>query len=98
MHIDNLRSEQMSRSSADQVPLAERLDVYPIAGANINNVVEFPPKKALIPMKPLFLDIAWNYINYPSKKDKAAAAQAPTAQAAGETGQEQKRGWFGFGR
>lgn len=98
VHIDNLRSEQKSHSSTDKVPLAERLHTYPIDGADITNIAEFPPKKSFIPMKPLFLDIAWNYINYPSKQDKGAAQPSPVKAAASKEAQEQKRGWFGFGR
>lgn len=59
----------------------------------------------LIPMKPIFLDVAWDYIDYDSKTQggKAAAAKAPAPVAAKEEQADKKqppakKGWFGFGR
>ncbi|KAF1737355.1 Signal recognition particle subunit SRP68 [Beauveria bassiana] len=102
VHVDNLRKEELARSTATPAPLIERLHQFPAGGVDLSNVVEFPPKKALIPVKPIFLDVAWNYIGYPGKAAVAAATAAPTSSAAtgtaSEPAQSQKRGWFGFGR
>jgi signal recognition particle subunit SRP68 len=77
------------------------LHEYPVGGVDLTNIVEFPPKLALIPVKPIFLDVAWNYIDYPGREREAPKpAQAP-AQEEGrqeEPQQATKRGWFGFGR
>ncbi|EGX91166.1 signal recognition particle, putative [Cordyceps militaris CM01] len=102
VHVDNLRKEELAKSTAAPAPLVERLHQYPAGGVDLSNVVEFPPKKALIPVKPIFLDVAWNYISYPGKTPVAAkttpAAAAEETAKAGEPAQQQKRGWFGFGR
>lgn len=97
--MDNLRKEEQEKSTAAPAPLVERLHQYPAGGVDLNNIVEFPPKKALIPVKPIFLDVAWNYISYPGKTPAAAAAGgAPAVEAVSQPAQPQKRGWFGFGR
>lgn len=87
------------------MPTAERLHEYPAEGVDLKNVIQFPPKMALIPMKPIFLDVAWDYIDYDSKAQGGkTAAPAPTPAAAkGQPVEEQKqapakKGWFGFGR
>ena len=105
VHIDNLRrSEIETAAGASTVPLIERLHEYPAGGVDLKNIVEFPPKMALIPMKPILLDVAWNYIQYPGKAPPASAANAAgkaesaNAPAQQQQQQQQKRGWFGFGR
>lgn len=72
---------------------------------DLERIVEYPPKMEVVPVKPLFLDVAWNYIGYP---DKSAAGgqqgevKGQEKQVQGGAEQEaakpQKRGWFGFGR
>jgi signal recognition particle subunit SRP68 len=84
-------------------PLIERLDEYPAGGADLTNLVDYPPKVRPIPVKPIFLDLAWNYIDYPGQAP-AAAAPAPTspatpnkepsAEADQAPKQETKKGWF----
>ncbi|OAA61454.1 hypothetical protein ISF_05533 [Cordyceps fumosorosea ARSEF 2679] len=101
VHVDNLRKEELAKSTTAPAPLVERLHQYPAGGVDLANVVEFPPKKAFIPVKPIFLDVAWNYISYPGKAPAAAQASPAAATAAAkasEPAQPQKRGWFGFGR
>lgn len=102
VHIDNLRKAEQKNSTTD-TPLIERLHEYPAGGVDFANIVEFPPKKALIPMKPIFLDVAWNYISYPGKTPAAASTSSNVSAAAAAAEEEapaqpQKRGWFGFGR
>lgn len=85
--LDKL-SERRQEVSRSQVPLVERMDEYAVDSVDLNNLVPFPPKMRPIPVKPLFLDVAWNYIQYPREKaDKPEAASTET-----------RRGWFGFGR
>ncbi|KAI1376949.1 hypothetical protein F4677DRAFT_416855 [Hypoxylon crocopeplum] len=96
VEIDNLqkRSTNTTPPSA-RIPLVARLFEYPAEGVDLENLVVYPPKVEPIPVKPLFFDVAWNYINYPGKAPAAAPEpeQTPAQQA-----QPQKRGWFGFGR
>lgn len=106
VHIDNLRKEaQKDSNGCSKAPLIERLQEYPASGVDLTNVVEYPPSMALIPVKPIFLDVAWNYIDYPGKGPAAAPAQAAAPEPAKGTTptskpvpQQAKRGWFGFGR
>ncbi|KAJ5084676.1 Signal recognition particle subunit SRP68 [Penicillium alfredii] len=71
-------------------PLVERLDQFAGPGTNLSNLVPYPPQVQPVPVKPLFLDVAWNYIDYPH----ARAEQ----QGQAEEKKEGRRGWFGFGR
>jgi signal recognition particle subunit SRP68 len=84
------------------IPLVERLNTYPTEGVEFTNLVTYPPKLEPIPVKPLFFDVAWNYIDYPGRLSVKAAAPSPKASTQAEKPQEQasqqKKGWFGFGR
>ena len=70
----------------------------------MSNLVTYPPRLEPIPVKPLFFDVAWNYIRYPS--EKAAIGESKVGgvehrveeQTAQAQQQGQKKGWFGFGR
>jgi len=88
--------------SGHAAPLIERLDEYPATGVDLTRLVTYPPRLEAIPVKPLFFDIAWNYIQYPGR-----AVQAPPNgdqvtvdgdKGKAEEKREAKRGWFGFGR
>ncbi|CUS13715.1 unnamed protein product [Tuber aestivum] len=47
--------------------LVERLDQYPEGKIDFENgIVQWPPKVAPVPVKPVFLDVAFNFIEYPS--------------------------------
>lgn len=109
VEIANLRkATNVSGAKGSSVALAERLAEYPSEGVDLENIVVYPPKLELIPVKPIFLDVAWNYIDYPGKqaqpsqpsKQKGAegSAAAGAGATAGEEAKPQKRGWFGFGR
>ncbi|PHH86307.1 hypothetical protein CDD83_10434 [Cordyceps sp. RAO-2017] len=94
VHLENLRKAQREEAATEpKIPLLERLWEYPVNGVDLDNLVEFPPKMKPIPMKPIFLDVAWNYIKYP-KLESGPAAPA----AAAEPAPQPKRGWFSFGR
>ncbi|KAK5700716.1 signal recognition particle subunit srp68 [Elasticomyces elasticus] len=86
-------------------PLVQNLNAYPTPGVQVDptNLVQYPPKVQPVPVKPLFLDVAWNYIDYPGREKevpvKAAAAPADEPMVnGGQEEQPKKRGWFGFGR
>ena len=65
----------------------------------------YPPKLEPIPVKPLFFDAAWNYIEYLGRE---AEKRGPVVEKSREvkneekgqaqTAQQQKKGWFGFGK
>ncbi|RFU72490.1 signal recognition particle subunit srp68 [Trichoderma arundinaceum] len=101
VHVDNLRKKRQAQGDEYQshAPLVERLHEYPVGGADLSNIVEFPPKEAVVPIKPIFLDVAWNYIHYPGKEPQATNDQpAAATQGNEEPTPQPKRSWFGFGR
>jgi signal recognition particle subunit SRP68 len=82
-------------------PVVERLNEYPASGSvDLKNLVTWPPKLKPVPVKPLFLDVAWNYVEYPGR---APTKQEPEPQKA-QVEEKQperpaaKKGWFSFGR
>ena len=79
----------------------ERLNDYPTHGIDLGNLVTYPPKLEPIPVKPLFFDAAWNYIEYPGRKlpDIALGGQVKQGtEISDQTAEQKKKGWFGFGR
>ncbi|GIK02277.1 hypothetical protein Aspvir_006326 [Aspergillus viridinutans] len=84
--------------TGNQRPVIERLHEFSGDKVDLSNLVPYPPKMQPIPVKPLFLDVAWNYIDYP----REGAHAQEEAQGPMEAGTEEKkggrRGWFGFGR
>ncbi|CAJ2512885.1 Uu.00g010040.m01.CDS01 [Anthostomella pinea] len=95
VEIDNIREKSKSTASKVKAPLVDRLFEYPEEGADLTNLVDYPPKVQPIPVKPLFFDAAWNYIDYPGK---APAAAAESDEKSTEAPEPKKKGWFGFGR
>ena len=82
-------------------PLIEHLDEYPHQKVDLTNLVIYPPKVEPIPVKPLFLDVAFNYIEYPGRPRKAVekGTNGVTEKTAGgEEKKEARKGWFGFAR
>ncbi|KAK6537520.1 hypothetical protein TWF694_011703 [Orbilia ellipsospora] len=101
------QSAALSQKLAFKKPLIENLGTYPEGGVDFANLIDFPPKVKPIPVKPIFFDIAWNYIEYPGlEKEAAPVTAAPSAAEAMEVDNvkkeeeatPQKRGWFGWGR
>ena len=98
VELHNIRSASSSKITNPVPPLIERLDEYPPNDVDLRNLVTYPPKVEPIPVKPLFLDVAFNYIEYPGRVRKidGKAVNGVTEGAKGV--EEKKRGWFGFGR
>lgn len=124
--LDNISSAPSSSSEKKNAaipPLVERLHEYPTssssnggggggAGVDLTRLVTYPPKLEPIPVKPLFLDVAFNYIEYPGRMtsrrkvndDGGGAGKVKTTAVNGVGAEEKKgeekksRGWFGFGR
>lgn len=97
------KNKKPSTTPSGSKPLIGQLANYPSSGqVNLENIVVYPPKLEAIPVKPIFLDVAWNYIDYPEKQGQQAWKVEQTQQRAEEQPQEEekpkKRGWFGFGR
>lgn len=85
---------------AGLTPFIEHLDQYPLGGVDLTQLVDYPPRLRPVPVKPIFLDVAWNYIDYPGREkaevmeDKDGPINVQTQDEKKET----KRGWGWFGR
>lgn len=100
IELKNLMNQQIAATKGAYRPsLAERLGEYPVEDVDLTSLVKFPPKLQPIPVKPLFFDLAWNYIEYPGRK-KSGVNGAPTAPKTEteKTKESARKGWFGFGR
>jgi signal recognition particle subunit SRP68 len=109
VEISNLTSTvpKAGEESIYRKPLVERLHEYPADGVvDLKNIVKYPPKVEVVPVKPLFFDAAWNYVDYPGRRTAKVAenGEMEVEETKEETQQEQqeqqpqKKGWFGFGR
>jgi signal recognition particle subunit SRP68 len=95
-------SETASKAGlANAAPVVERLNEYPSSGSvDLKNLVTWPPKLKPVPVKPLFLDVAWNYVEYPGRAPQVQEPEpekAPVEEKKKEKPQA-KKGWFSFGR
>ncbi|KAF1838908.1 hypothetical protein BDW02DRAFT_585504 [Decorospora gaudefroyi] len=81
-------------------PVVERLNEYPSSGSvDLKNLVTWPPKLKPVPVKPLFLDVAWNYVEYPGRAPQVQEPEpAKPAVEEKEERPQAKKGWFSFGR
>ena len=81
-------------------PVVERLNEYPTSGSvDLKNLVAWPPKLKPVPVKPLFLDVAWNHIEYPGRAPQVQKSEPQAAPVeAKEERPQVKKGWFSFGR
>lgn len=98
--LESISAQEQSSKSTAQRPLIERLHEYSGDSLSLGNLVPYPPEIRPIPVKPLFLDVAWNYIDYPREGKAAAgsAKQPAREEQAPEQNKGGRRGWFGFGR
>ena len=96
VEMHNVGQNESSTKILAQPPLIERLNEWPKSGkVDLENLVKYPPVMECVPVKPIFLDLAWNYVQYPGAKDKSVGGK-PEAEAPKE--EKKSRGWFGFGR
>lgn len=96
-------SQKALQSKQYAPPLLERLHLNQYDdNVDLKNIVNYPPKLQPIPMKPLFFDLAWDYIKYPGQAQEVQEKTAAPAPVPATTEQVEeapkKRGWFGFGR
>lgn len=102
VELENLSAAMSPNNNFKPPPMVERLDEYPADGVDLTNLVTYPPKFQPIPVKPIFLDVAWNYIDYPGRPKKGSSrtveGNAEEAASRQEPKKEAKKGWFGFGR
>ena len=98
VELKNISASQKADKDRWKLPMVERLDEYD-DDLDLKNLVNYPPKLQPIPVKPLFFDLAWNYIQYPGRAPQAVNGDAVDGvKNAAEEKKEAKKGWFGFGR
>lgn len=98
VELINIQSASTNKSTNLVPPLIERLDEYPPYDVDLTKLVTYPPKIEPIPVKPIFLDVAFNYIEYPGRTRKVDAKAVNGVAKGAKGGEEKKKGWFGFGR
>lgn len=91
------------KNMTSAAPIVQRLNDYPTPGTQVDlkNLVTYPPRIEPVPVKPMFLDVAFNYIEYPGRTvEKPQVAEKPVTNGIEEKPSQpaQKKGWFGFGR
>ncbi|CAG8439666.1 7635_t:CDS:10 [Scutellospora calospora] len=73
--LGELTIDEKSKSDIkdEEIPLIERLHQYP-SNLTMNNphLINFPPEFTPIPAKPLFFDIAFNHVDFPSSLSQRA--------------------------
>ncbi|KAH8725589.1 hypothetical protein GQ44DRAFT_615250 [Phaeosphaeriaceae sp. PMI808] len=87
--------------STNAAPVVERLNEYPVSGSvDLKSLVTWPPKLKPVPVKPLFLDVAWNYVEYPGRAPAKPEPEPEKVQAEEKQSERPaaKKGWFSFGR
>lgn len=101
-NLEKSASQAQGSSSSNKPALVNTLSSYPSGGVDLQNIVHYPPQIESIPVKPIFLDVAWNYISYPDNQNQARSAEKGTAgqerTSAEDDSKPKKKGWFGFGR
>lgn len=84
--LENITAE--TSTSANPQAAIGRLHEYTGDGLDLSNLVPYPPEMKPIPVKPLFLDVAWNYIEYPREGARGVEGAAEERKGG--------RGWFGW--
>lgn len=93
--LETLSTKDTTKPS-NQAPIVGRLQEYSGEELDPEHLVPYPPQVKPIPVKPLFLDVAWNYIDYP--RDAGATQQISGEQQQTPEKKGGRRGWFSFGR
>lgn len=92
-----LAKQQQSQvtDSKDGDSVVDSLDEYPKGTPEqiLNNLVDFHPKLKPAPVKPVYFDIAFNFIDY-SEEDKEIVLQQDAADPSVESDNSKKKGGF----
>lgn len=98
--------QDLTKRQPDQeyLSVTESLDRYPRGTPEevLNNLVNLKPKLRPVPLKPVFYDIAYNFLNFEGTPTQATqSTRKETTEKAGPTetashaAQEKKKGFFG---
>lgn len=95
---DEFKYTSSGKPYKDKKPLVDRLDEYREDTQVLTknpNIYKIPPPMEAIPCKPLFFDLASNFIEFPNLEDKTGSADSKK-QGAGLTGLV--KGFLGWGK
>jgi len=98
-HEDESAPVVHNKSQKSKKPLIERLNEFhenPQYLTKNPNIVTMPPTMEPVPAKPLFYDLALNFVGFPSLEDKIEEGQNKQKQASGISGFV-KGIWSGWG-
>lgn len=98
-HEDEAAPVLPSKTPKNKKPLVERLNEFhenPQYLTKNPNVIPMPPAMEVVPAKPLFYDLAFNFVNFPSLADKIDEGQSKQKQPSGISGFV-KGIWSGWG-
>ena len=97
-------AEGATNSAYPEDAWVEHLHQYPASGKTVDltRLVDYPARLRPVPVKPIFLDLAWNHIDYPQRNRNIAVPdkvvvrekQSLAAAAASEDKGEERKGWF----
>ncbi|KAG0247892.1 signal recognition particle subunit srp68 [Mortierella polycephala] len=92
---EKLSSMTLDEKTQDEPALIKRLDTYPPSitsktNPTVPHLVDFPPALQPIPAKPLFFDIAFNYMDYNHDALAERSGHPKASQNESSSG-----GWFG---
>jgi signal recognition particle subunit SRP68 len=91
------KGDTNTKNKVKALQVIDRPNEYFPKEVDLTNIITYPPRLQPVPTKPLFLDLAWNYIEYPGR-GKEATQQKPLQVDAEDEKKPAKKGWFGFGR
>lgn len=77
----------------DHPPLIDTLNKYS-ENVNFGRLVPLPPRIEGVPVKPIFFDIAWNFVGYPGQTEEKAGGRA-NEKANALDGTAKKGGFLG---
>lgn len=98
-HEDESATVLPTKVQKSKKPLIERLNEFHENSQYLTknpNVVPMPPAMEPVPAKPLFYDLALNFVGFPSLEDKIEEGQSKQKQASGISGFV-KGIWSGWG-
>ncbi|KAI8824151.1 uncharacterized protein EV422DRAFT_519111 [Fimicolochytrium jonesii] len=97
--VADMSIQNGSQAKAPRQPLISNLDTYiPTFDRTNPNLVSFPPQLAPVPYKPLFFDMAYNGIDFPTRnlaRRAEGAERVPRAQDVVEETKETSGGLLG---
>ena len=88
-----------SASGDTEQAFIRHLDVFPARDIDLDKLINLYPRLQPIPVKPIFLDLAYNYLQYPGQAETSSNTMLTSETLAQQQeSMENKKSWFGFRR